>query len=88
MMAQVVVEFVIGFVIGAVVCLGKEFLFQRFVLIGSKFLAALLFWMRLLIDAVVLVGTFLISIPALLGAAAGLSVYMVVLIVKAFRKKL
>lgn len=88
MMAQVVVEFVIGFVIGAVVCLGKEFLFQRFVLIGSKFLAALLFWMRLLIDAAVLVGTFLISIPALLGAAAGLSVYMVVLIVKAFRKKL
>lgn len=43
-------EFVIGFVIGAIICLAKEFLFQRFILRGNKLLAMLLFWTRLLID--------------------------------------
>lgn len=87
MMGHVVAEFVIGFVVGAVVCLGKEFLLQRFILIGNKFLAMLLFWMRLAIDAAVMVGMFLISIPAMIGAAAGLSIYMVILVVQALRNK-
>lgn len=80
MMAQVVWQFVMGFAVGAVVCLGKEFLFQRFVLRGNRFLAMLLFWTRLLIDVVVMVAMYWVSIPALLGAALGLSVYMIVLV--------
>ena len=51
-------EFVIGFVIGAIICLAKEFLFQRFILRGNKFFAMLLFWARLLIDFAVLVAMY------------------------------
>lgn len=85
MMAQPIFEFVIGFVIGAVICLGKEFLFQRFILTGNKLLSTLLFWARLLIDFAVMVAVYFISIPSLIGCALGLSVYMVILIVQTFR---
>lgn len=86
MMDQAVIEFVIGFVIGAVVCLGKEFLFQRLIFTGNKLLSTLLFWARLLIDFVVMVAMYIVSIPALLGSALGLSVYMVILVVQTLRK--
>lgn len=86
MTGQVLVEFVIGFAIGAVICLGKEFLFQRFILKGNKFLATLLFWLRLVIDAAVMVAMYLVSIAALVGAALGLSVHMVILVVKTLRE--
>ena len=85
-MAQLIFEFVIGFVIGAVVCLGKEFLLQRFVLSGNRILTTLLFWLRLLIDFVLMVAMYFISIAALIGCALGLSMYMVVLVVQTFRK--
>ena len=88
MMDHAVLEFVIGFVIGAVVCLGKEFLFQRFILTGNKLLQTLLFWSRLVIDCVVMVAMamYFVSVAALVGAALGLSVYMVVLVVQTLRK--
>lgn len=86
MMDQAVIEFVIGFVIGAVVCLGKEFLFQRFILTGNKLLSTLLFWARLVIDFAVMVAMYFVSIPALIGCALGLSVYMVILVVQTLRK--
>lgn len=86
MTGQVLVEFVIGFAIGAVVCLGKEFLFQRFILKGNKFLATLLFWLRLLIDVCVMVAMYLVSIAALVGCALGLSVHMVILVVRTLRE--
>lgn len=86
MTGQVLVEFVIGFAIGAVVCLGKEFLFQRFILKGNKFLATLLFWLRLLIDACVMVAMYLVSIAALVGCALGLSVHVVILVVRTLRE--
>lgn len=85
-MSQFMLEFVIGFMVGAVVCLGKEFLFQRFILRGNKFFAMLIFWMRLLIDAVVIVGMFLYSVTAAIGAALGLSIYMVIATVQAFKQ--
>ena len=86
MMDHAVLEFVIGFVIGAVVCLGKEFLFQRFILTGNKLLQTLLFWSRLVIDCAVMVAMYFVSVAALVGAALGLSVYMVVLVVRTLRK--
>lgn len=86
MMDHAVLEFVIGFVIGAVVCLGKESLFQRFILTGNKLLQTLLFWSRLVIDCVVMVAMYFVSVAALVGAALGLSVYMVVLVVQTLRK--
>ena len=86
MMDHAVLEFVIGFVIGAAVCLGKEFLFQRFILTGNKLLQTLLFWSRLVIDCVVMVAMYFVSVAALVGAALGLSVYMVVLVVQTLRK--
>lgn len=86
MMAHTVFEFVIGFVVGAVVCLGKEFLFQRFILTGNRLLSTLLFWARLLIDVAVMVAMYFVAIPALVGCALGLSVYMVVLVVQALSK--
>ena len=113
MMDHAVLEFVIGFVIGAVVCLGKEFLFQRFILTGNKLLQTLLFWSRLVIDCVVMVAMYFVSvglfgcikgaeivnltlenaqvtggsrIGTLVGAALGLSVYMVALVVQTLRK--
>lgn len=86
MMDHAVLEFVIGFVIGAVVSLGKEFLFQRFILTGNKLLQTLLFWSRLVIDCVVMVAMYFVSVAALVGAALGLSVYMVVLVVQTLRK--
>lgn len=86
MTAQVLIEFVIGFAIGAAVCLGKEFLLQRFILKGNKFLATLLFWLRLLIDACVMVAMYLVSIAALVGCALGLSVHVVILVVRTLRE--
>lgn len=86
MMVQSVIEFVIGFVIGAVVCLGKEFLFQRFILTGNKLLSTLLFWARLLIDFALMVAMYIVSVSALIGCALGLSVYMVILVVQTLRK--
>lgn len=86
MMDHAVLEFVIGFVIGAVVCLGKEFLFQRCILTGNKLLQTLLFWSRLVIDCAVMVAMYFVSVAALVGAALGLSVYMVVLVVQTLRK--
>ena len=86
MMDHAVLEFVIGFVICAVVCLGKEFLFQRFILTGNKLLQTLLFWSRLVIDCVVMVAMYFVSVAALVGAALGLSVYMVALVVQTLRK--
>ncbi len=86
MMVQTVMEFVIGFAVGAVVCLGKEYLLQRFILTGNKFFTTLLFWARFLIDAAVMVAMFCYSIPALVGSAMGLSVYMVVVVVQTLKK--
>lgn len=79
-------EFVIGFVIGAIICLAKEFLFQRFILRGNKLLAMLLFWARLLIDCAVIIGMYLYSLTAVVGAALGLSVYMVILTVQTLKQ--
>lgn len=79
-------EFVIGFVIGVIICLAKEFLFQRFILRGNKLLAMLLFWTRLLIDCAVIIGMYLYSLTAAIGAALGLSVYMVILTVQTLKQ--
>lgn len=79
-------EFVIGFMVGAIICLGKEFLFQRFILRGNKFFATLLFGTRLLIDFVVIIGMYLYSMTAAIGAALGLSVYMVILTVQTLKQ--
>lgn len=79
-------EFVIGFMVGAIICLGKEFLFQRFILRGNKFFAMLLFGTRLLIDFVVIIGMYLYSMTAAIGAALGLSVYMVILTVQTLKQ--
>ncbi len=79
-------EFVIGLVIGAAVCLGKEFLLQRYILKGNKFFAMLLFAVRILIDFAVIVGMFLYSLTAAIGAAVGLSLYMVILTVQTLKQ--
>lgn len=79
-------EFVIGFVIGAIICLAKEFLFQRFILRGNKFFAMLLFWARLLIDFAVLVAMYCYALTAAIGAAVGLSVYVVILTVQTLKQ--
>ena len=85
MTAQVLIEFVIGFAIGTAVCLGKEFLLQRFILKG-RFFATLLFWLRLVIDAGVMFAMYFVSIAALVGAALGLSMHMVILVVRTLRE--
>lgn len=86
-MSRVWIEFVIGILVGAVVCFGKEFLLQRFLLRGNKFLATLLFWLRLLIDVGVMVLLYQLSIAALVGGALGLSTYTVYLVVKTFKEQ-
>lgn len=78
------IEFGLGLMVGAVCCLGKEFLLQRFVLRGNKFLATLLFWLRLLIDFVVMILLYQWSIAALVGGALGLSIYTFYLMIKTF----
>ena len=86
-MNQVVVELGIGFIVGAIVCLSKEFLLQRFILRGNNIFTMLLFWVRFAINATVMVLMYLVSVEALIGCAFGLSIYPAIVIGKLFIEK-
>ena len=87
MNSQVMIELGIGFIVGAVVCLSKEFLLQRFILRGSTVFTMLLFWVRFAINATVMIIMCCYSVEALIGSALGLSIYPVIALVKVLREK-
>lgn len=86
-MNQVVIELGIGFIVGAIVCLSKEFLLQRFILRGNNIFTMLLFWVRFAINATVMVLMYMVSVDALIGCALGLSIYPVIAIAKMLKEK-
>lgn len=86
-MNQVVIELGIGFIVGAIVCLSKEFLLQRFILRGNNIFTMLLFWVRFAINATVMVLMYLVSVDALIGCAVGLSIYPIIAIAKMLKEK-
>ncbi len=87
MSEQVVTEFVIGFIVGAAICLGKEYLMQRFFLTGNMLISAILFFGRLVVDVCVMIVAARISMPALLGVATGLAIYVNILLIKTFKEE-
>lgn len=87
MSEQAVIEFVIGFIVGAAICLGKEYLMQRFFLNGNMFISAILFFGRLVVDVCVMLLAAQVSLPALLGVATGLAIYVNILLVKTFKEE-
>lgn len=85
MVEQQVIEFVIGLVIGAAICLGKDFLMQRFFMKGSVFISVLLFVGRLIVDVAAMIAAALWSMAALLGMALGLVLPVAWITMKTFR---
>ena len=86
-MNQVVIELGIGFIVGAIVCLSKEFLLQRFILRGNNIFTMLLFWVRFAINATVMILMYMVSVDALIGCAVGLSIYPIIAIAKMLKEK-